>query len=349
MRADRISVNLQQAARNSSLRKKENLTDCSRRNFLRFSGAGLGVAAVNSIFPSFLFGADEPAPGALFEEKLQGLIAVCKKDETVYNALRAELLSEAKKSPTEFMAWYSNKVTSDSKESNYPVVLEDLGNQAIRDFASLFSDGFVKEKMKSEGIEAPDSDQVTVRKSQYTSQLMSSYNHLVLKNPTNKEIVQKSLQLCDFMIFPNLQTFRRADFACVKKFKTKQVVADDIGNQIISLYDSSLKGVKALHEANPTNVDKTIKSYINEIPWDSEGFDDRSDLQDKIVDALSTNYLSLKRETPDVEGLEMMLGKITGGNSFTVGSCNSGWSPYIVFNLIERNPDYFESVARKCA
>lgn len=348
MRADRISVNSHQLAKNLT-RREENSVDHSRRNFLRFSGAGLGVAAVNSIFPSFLFSADQLTPEAFFEEKLQGLIVVCKKDETVYNALRTEFLSEAKKSPIDFMAWYKDKVASDSKDPNFPIVLEDLGNQAIRDFASLFSDGFVKAALVSEGVSEPDSNQISVKKSQYTSQLLSSYNQLILKNPTNKEIIQKSLQLCDFMIFPNLQTFRRADFACVQKFKTKQVVADDLGNQIISLYDSSLKGVKALHEADPANVDKTIKSYINEIPWDSEGFDDRPDLQDKIVDALSANYLSLKRETPDVEGLEMMLSKITGGSSFTVGSCNSGWSPYIVFNLIEKNPDYFESVARKCA
>lgn len=350
MRADRISANFQQprtvfqTAQRINSNENSILLSGSRRDFLGLFGLGLGAICLN---PITIFAEEGMDPS--FEENFNVALSVYKKDENSYNELRDKVLSQAKQSPLEFLTWYENKTKADSKDPAYAFVLEELGNKTVREFGAYIPDDFIKLELGKEKIVNPDNDQISVRKSQHISKVLSAYAKLVEKNPTTKEIIQSSLQLCDFAIFPNFQTFRRADFACVQKFKTKQVVADDLGNQIISLYDVSLRGVKALHEANPASVDKTIKSYINEIPWDSEGYDDRPDLQDKIVDALSKNYFGIKREVADLEGLEMMLGKITGGTSFTVGSCNSGWSPYIVFNLIQRNPEYFEAVALKCA
>lgn len=350
MRADRISANIPVLRRNLPEVTPEEKSSfpppgLSRRVFLARSGGSAAVALFLSQLSLF---AEEPVVIS-FEENFNSALTSYKKDENVYSTAKTQLLEQAKQSPAEFLTWYESKTKADSKDPAYAFVLEELGNKTVREFGTYISDDFIKLELAKEKIASPDGDQIAVRKSQQISKVLSAYAKLVEKNPTTKEIIQSSLQLCDFAIFPNFQTFRRADFACVQKFKTKQVVADDLGNQIISLYDASLKGVKALHEANPANVDKTIKSYINEIPWDSEGYDDRPDLQDKIVDTLSKNYFGIKREAADLEGLEMMLGKVTGGTSFTVGSCNSGWSPYIVFNLIQRNPEYFEAVALKCA
>lgn len=350
MRADRISANSHLLRRNlpEVISEEQPILPSpglSRRSFLAFAGSSTAAALVLNQLPLFA----EETVVIPFEENFNASLNSYKKDENAYNAFRDAILSSAKESPTGFLTWYENKTKTDSKDPAYAFVLEELGNKIVREFATYIPDSFIKSELEKEKIVSPDSDQIVVKKSQHISKVLSAYTALVAKNPLNKQIVQNGLQLCDFAIFPNLQTFRRSDFVCAQKFKTKQVVADDFGNQVISLYDASLRGVKALYEANPANVDKTIKSYINEIPWDSEGYDDRPDLQDKIVETLSKNYFSIKREVADLEGLEMMLGKVTGGTSFTVGSCNSGWSPYIVFNLIQKNPEYFEAVALKCA
>ena len=350
MRANGITVTNQRAYPQQTPRNQttSNQNLLPRRAFLQLALASIGF------IPSII-NADETSD---FEGKLTaGFNELLTKPDIELNFDNLQtspingLITTGKKDLKLFSDWYKKQANSNEtiKDKKKVLLLESLGKRVIVAGAGSYSnphfpDDYVKNIILQEDHSKRNkniaSEEITLKRAEIVMEILSDYTKLT-ENTTNnssdtnlkKLIAANTLKTCDAIIYPGYQNIRTADYKINGTTKGKATIR--AGTEIINLYEASLKCVRSLIEQDPKNVDVGLKGLICEPPYDIEGFDDQTDLQDRVINILSENYFGIEKNYPDFDGFAMFLSKNNG---------TFGWSPYLVYGIMARNPKFFKSL-----
>lgn len=331
-----------------------NNSSLSRRSFV--SGLGLGATAF-CLSPITAILADDSSASLekQFDGKFDEAVNTYKlvKEGPPLTSKLKEILDLSKSDFSVFLNWYENKVNDKSilSSSDYQESLALLAKSLVESCESSICQDYIRKKMNDEEELLPNvpkkafnQDNVNVRQSMLLSSFLKSNRKLVENNLKSLKIVSIGLENCDKIIFPKLGNYRRSDFnEMVSVGRNDQLVVNNLGVELVNLYDASLRGVKSIIQSDSVQDKKEIdrlETLAFEIPWDVEVFDDRPDIQNKIASSLAENLFNLKEKQGDVETLSRMINKI--------GTGTMGWSPYVVYSLIDKSPQFFKSIGDRC-
>jgi hypothetical protein len=256
---------------------------------------------------------------------------------------KIEIKAESKE-PDEFESEIESKVQNDpkNKAESVPegyvesqIKLEDIGRSII--------EGFSQFPGKSDG-----------EKAALVGDLFPEYTEVIKRNAVlpNKEVakhfIQNGLKTCDLVIHPDLQSIKSTE-------DEKREGSKKFTTGILDTYEAALIGVSKLEKAD---LDAETHKLIFEVPWDSECFGEYftgeeikggksnetqiKECHDRMVKILSDNYFGQKKFNSCSGGLDALITRVAGSVSDKTFNC--GWAPYILYGVIEKNPEYFSSI-----
>ncbi|GEM_PF-4290891 len=335
-----------------------------RRAFLGYS---VFTGACSFIPPALLAFADDKNIGKLnFNSQFKELISIYETNHSTFDQKLNEFVSSTTSNYDVFVSWYKDSVSQSEvvnalKADDYvtgQIILEEIGRKIIPESNSKVTGSNMAEKAIN------------------LSQLLPSYIQLIGKNNSQRDFIANALRTCDGLIFSDVKDIKDSEMQTKTEYGEGSV---KIADQLLTLYETALQGIRKLPLEK---IDGELKTLIFEIPWDCEVFGNKNDssqlantsgntskepdasaplgstavpaddvnikkYHDRVIQILSDNFFGLQGLYPDIDGFSRMIGRISGNVDFN--NPTSGWPPYIVYSLIDKNPEYFRSAVNLCA